>query len=111
MSLWEEEIQTQQIDRKGFPGGEEPASSGDAGDTNSIIPGLGRSPEEGTVTHSSILPGESLGQESVLGSQSLCTCLSAHSPAAASIQDRAGKDMGRRRPPAVKQRETNVLTP
>ena len=111
MSLWEEEIQTQQIDRKGFPGGEEPATSGDAGDMNSIIPGLGRSPEEGTVTHSSILPGESLGQGSLLGLQSLCTCLSADSPAAVSTQDRAGKDMGRRQPPAAKQRGTNVLTP
>ena len=78
---------------------------------NSTIPGLGRSPEEGTVTHSSILPGESLGQGSLLGPQSLCTCLSAHSLAAASTQDRAGKDTGRRRPPAAEQREANVLTP
>ena len=40
-----------------------PASAGDAGS----IPDLGRSPEGKIATHSSILPGKSRGQRSLVG--------------------------------------------
>ena len=40
-----------------------PANGGDAG----LIPGSGKCPEEGMVTHSTILPRESHGQKSLVG--------------------------------------------
>ena len=40
-----------------------PANAGDVG----LIPGSGRSPGEGNATHSSILPGKSHGQKSLMG--------------------------------------------
>ena len=52
---------------QGIPGGSvvknPPANAGDVGS----IPGSARSPEEGMVTHSSILAGKSHGQRSLVG--------------------------------------------
>ena len=51
----------------GFPGGSDGEESAfNVGDLG-MIPGLGRSPEEGMATLSSILPGESHGQRSLAG--------------------------------------------
>ena len=50
-----------------FPGGSAGKESAcNAGDLD-MIPGLGRSPEEGMATPSSILPGEFHGQRSLAG--------------------------------------------
>ena len=55
----------------GFPGGSDGKESAcNAGDLG-MIPGLGRSLEEGMATPSSVLPGEFHGQRSLAGYSSL----------------------------------------
>ena len=57
----------QPIHSRGFPGSTVGKESACNEEDLGLIPGLGRSLEEGMATHSSILAGESHGQRSLAG--------------------------------------------